>query len=98
MRKFKIIEYCTGDFGDLGSHIGEIDAENQVEAKEKFKQQNNIKDSEIGFYGFNEIKLKQNCKVRNIFDIDKAVEDFKKQMREQGFKVDVIIEGYEKDR
>ena len=82
---------------DLGNVIGEINAENQAEAREIFKSQNNIKDSEIGFYGFIEIKLKQNCKVRNIFDIDKAVEDFKKQMREQGFKVDVIVEGYERD-
>ena len=38
--------------------------------------------------------MKQNCKVRNIFDIHKAVEDFKKQMREQGFKVDVIVNDY----
>ena len=55
-KEFSIREYCTGDFGDLGNHIGTIKANSIEEAKLKFQQENNIKDSEIGFYGFSEIQ------------------------------------------
>ena len=54
MKEFTIIEYSTGDFGDSGSRIGTIKANSPEEAKIKFQKENNIKDPEIGFYGFSE--------------------------------------------
>lgn len=56
VKKFKVIEYCTGDFGDKGTEIGFIYATSKEQAKELYKGLNRIKDSEIGFYGFSEIK------------------------------------------
>ena len=59
LKRFHVIEYCTGDFGDIGNHIGEIEAVSSETAKAKFQLENNIKDSEIGFYGFSEITPKK---------------------------------------
>ena len=39
----------------------------------------------------------QNCKIKPK-SIDQQIEDFKALMRAQGYKVDVIIEGYEQNR
>lgn len=36
----------------------------------------------------------QHCKIKPK-SIDQQIDDFKKLMREQGYKVDVIIEDYE---
>lgn len=56
VKRFKVIEYCTGDFGDIGTEIGFLYATSAEQAKELYKGLNRIKDSEIGFYGFCEIK------------------------------------------
>ena len=39
----------------------------------------------------------QHCKIKPK-SIDQQIEDFKKLMRVQGYKVDVIIEDYEQNR
>jgi len=40
--------------------------------------------------------MKQHCKVKPIFDVHKAVEDFKNKLKEQGYYVTVIVEGDER--
>lgn len=52
MKRYKIIEYSCGDFGDMGSEIGYIDAKSKEEAWEKFKKQNNLTEQDKSYYSF----------------------------------------------
>lgn len=52
LKNFTVIEYCTGDSGDLGRVAGNVFANSKEEAKEIYKKRFNISDSNIYFYDF----------------------------------------------
>ncbi len=52
MREYKIIEYSSGDFGDLGPQIGTIMAFDKNNAWERFKEKNKLTDQDKSYYSF----------------------------------------------
>lgn len=52
LKKFIIVEYSSGDFGDLGNNIGTIEAENKAHAKQLFQEKRKLSDSEILYFDF----------------------------------------------
>ena len=58
-KKYNIVKYSSGDFGDLGSVIGYIDAENKEGAWLRLKERYRLSDSDKSYYSITEIKNAQ---------------------------------------
>lgn len=53
MKIYIVIEYLTGDWGEIGRQVGKIEATSKEDAKLKWQKLKSISDYEICFYSFN---------------------------------------------
>lgn len=53
LKTYSVREYSSGDFGDLGSKVGTIEAESKEEARKQWQKIKNIPDSHMPYYDFN---------------------------------------------
>ena len=53
LKTYKVTEYSSGDFGDLGNKIGTIEAVSKEDARKQWQKLKNIPDSHMPYYDFN---------------------------------------------